>query len=318
MTLQTSSENPIGKFLEHQGVMILDGGLATELEARGCNLDDELWSARMLLDGPDEILRVHLDYLAAGADCIITSTYQASLPGFRKRGLGEDRGIELLRRSVQLALEARDVFWGDPETRKGRLRPLIAASVGPYGAFLADGSEYTGDYGISDGDLRTFHQIRWAVLADSPVDLLACETIPSRQEAEVLLQLLRETRNGWAWLSFSCRDGLNLCDGSRLTDVARDCDTEPGVAAVGINCTSPEFIASLISEARRATDKPIVVYPNSGERYDAHRKAWVEVPSGIDWDAAALEWARLGASGIGGCCRIGPERIAALRRRLVA
>ncbi|MEE9534822.1 MAG: homocysteine S-methyltransferase, partial [Acidimicrobiia bacterium] len=191
--MQHSTENPIAGFVERQGIMMLDGGLATALEVRGYDLDDELWSAKVLLEAPDAIREVHLDFLAAGADCISTSTYQASLPGFRKRGLSDAKGVELLRRSVRLAVEARDAFWSEPSNRQGRLRPLVAASVGPYGAFLADGSEYTGRYDIDDDDLDAFHRSRWHVLADSQADLLACETIPSQREAGVLLQLLRET-----------------------------------------------------------------------------------------------------------------------------
>ncbi|MDP2577254.1 MAG: homocysteine S-methyltransferase family protein, partial [Candidatus Palauibacterales bacterium] len=136
-------ENPIEQFMRRQGVMVLDGGLATALEERGYDLDDELWSAKVLLEAPDAIRQVHLDFLAAGADCISTSTYQASLPGFRKRGLSDTAGAELLRRSIDLAVEARDMFWSEPSNRQDRIRPLVAASVGPYGAFLADGSEYT-------------------------------------------------------------------------------------------------------------------------------------------------------------------------------
>ncbi len=318
--MQQSTENPIAGFVERQGIMMLDGGLATALEVRGYDLDDELWSAKVLLEAPDAIREVHVDFLSAGADCISTSTYQASLPGFRKRGLSDAKGVELLRHSVRLAVEARDAFWSEPNNRQGRLRPLVAASVGPYGAFLADGSEYTGRYGIDDDDLDAFHRSRWHVLADSQADLLACETIPSRREAGVLLQLLQETPGRWAWMSFSCRDGAHLSDGSPLVDVARACDAEPRIAAVGINCTSPEFIAPLITEVRQGTEKPVIVYPNSGDRYDATRRTWVAGPRPplIDWGEASIEWVRLGATCVGGCCRVGPAEIGDMRRRLVA
>jgi len=265
-------ENPLLRIVRHQGVAVLDGGLATALEAAGCDLDDELWSARVLLEAPDRIRRVHLDFLEAGADCITSSTYQATVSGLVRRGLSEAEGVGMLRRSVDLAAEAREIFWGEIENRTGRLRPLVAASVGPYGAYLADGSEYTGLYEISDGDLYGFHLDRWQVLANSEADLLACETIPARQEADVLMRLLEETPATWAWMSFACRDATHLSDGSRLVDVARTCDTQPRVAAVGVNCTSPEFISPLIAEIRRGTEKPIIVYPNSGERYDPLQK----------------------------------------------
>jgi homocysteine S-methyltransferase len=316
--MKPTDPNPIIHYLGQQGVMVLDGGLATALEARGCDLVDELWSAKVLLEAPELIREVHLDYLLAGADCITTSSYQATLPGFTNRGLGEDAGRDFLRLSLILALEARDLFWCEAANRRGRLRPLVAASIGPYGAYLADGSEYTGRYGISDAELYEFHRDRWQVLAAGGADIMACETIPTRREAEALLCLVSETPDQWAWLSFSCRDGKHLCDGGRLRDAARACHAEPRVAAVGINCTAPEFIAPLIDEARMGTEKPILVYPNSGEGYDAEQKRWCPAPSRVDWEETVEGWVRRGASGVGGCCRVGPRRIADIRRYLVS
>lgn len=297
--------------------MMLDGGLATELEARGHDLNDELWSARLLLDAPEAVRQVHLDFLAAGADCIATITYQATVPGFRKRGLSDHEAVDLMRYAVQLAVDARNEFWDDPVNREGRLRPLVAASIGPYGAFLADGSEYTGDYDIDDDTLYWFHRVRWHVLADSQADVLACETIPSRREAMVLLRLLGESPGRWAWLSFSCRDETHLCDGSPLAEVARACDAEPELMAVGVNCVPPSAVGRMIDELRKGTTKPVIVYPNSGERYSAAAKAWQGAPPEIDWDDASAGWAERGVSGVGGCCRVRPETIASMRRRLV-
>ena len=309
--------NPLIPFVRQQGTIVLDGGLATALEARGHDLNDPLWSAKVLFEDPGAIRDVHRAFLEAGADCIVTATYQASFPGFAARGLGEDEVVRLLVRGVDLAVDARDSFWEDPANRNGRLRPLVAASVGPYGAFLADGSEYSGHYGIDAGELHTFHEKRWHVLANSRADLMACETIPSRGEAEVLLGLLRGTSRRWAWLSFSCRDGAHLSDGSRLEHVAGLCTAEPRVAAVGANCTDPEHIASLIGEMRKARPKPIIVYPNSGEGYDPVGKVWTPAPHTPDWSTLTREWAGLGASGVGGCCRGPPETIGEMRSRLI-
>jgi homocysteine S-methyltransferase len=315
---KTSSTNPLLGIIESQGFVVLDGGLATALESSGHDLNDELWSAKVLLEAPEAIRRVHLDFLRAGADCIATSSYQASLAGLRKRGLNEDEATRLLRLSVELALEARRSFWDEPANRRGRVRPLVAASVGPYGAFLADGSEYTGHYAVGERELRDFHESRWRILADGRADLLACETIPSRREAVVLIDLLRESADMWAWLSFSCADGKHLSDGSRLEDVARDCEGEARIAAVGINCTSPVFIASLIREVRKGTTKPIIVYPNRGERWDPKNKAWSAASEVVDWRRAAAKWVQLGAIGVGGCCRVGPEDIVEVRKGLAA
>jgi len=312
-----ANQNPILRVLDDQGVIVLDGGLATALEAMGCDLLDDLWSAKVLLEAPDLIRRVHLDYLRAGADCITTASYQATLPGFRRRGLTEGAGRELLALSLRLALEARELFWGEESNRRGRVEPLVAASIGPYGAFLADGSEYTGDYGVSDAELYEFHRERWEVLAPGGADLLACETIPTQREAEALLRLLAGTPNQWAWFSFSCKDGKHLCDGGRLSDAARACTSEPRVAAIGINCTAPEHVGSLIDEARTGTDKPILVYPNSGEQYDSVTKRWHSPPSSTPLEEATEEWVRRGACGVGGCCRVGPGGIAGIRRALL-
>jgi len=309
--------NPLSEIIDRQGRIILDGGLATALEARGHNLDDALWSARLLIEEPEAIRRVHLDFLEAGADCITTSSYQASVQGFSARGLNEAEGRELLRLSTDFAVEARDIFWSRPINRRGRIRPLVAASIGPYGAFLADGSEYTGAYSIDDDALYKFHRKRWQVLAESPADLLACETLPSLREARVLLRLLQETPNRWAWLSFTCRDDSHLSDGTPFVDAVRACTSAPGVAAVGVNCTAPRFITSLMEQAIRATDLPIIVYPNSGEVYDPAAKQWRTGGQEGAWVDDAVQWSELGATGIGGCCRIGPAAITQLRQRLL-
>ncbi len=296
---------------------VLDGGLATSLEALGYDLDDDLWSAKILLEAPDAIRRVHSDFLLAGADCITSGTYQASIPGFVAKGFTYDRASEVLGRAVNLAVEACEEFWSDVENRYHRLRPLVAASVGPYGAYRADGSEYTGAYGLSDDELLDFHEGRWRILAESAADLMGCETIPSLQEAEVLLELLRRTPDRWAWMSFTCRDGAHLSDGSPLAAAARICDTGTRVAAVGINCTRPEHVSELISVVRNATEKPVIVYPNAGGRYDGARKRWEGVAPRHDWPALVAQWRDLGASVIGGCCRVGPADISRIRSRLL-
>lgn len=306
------TENPFEAYRTAGRVCVLDGGLATALETRGCVLNDDLWSARVLVDQPGEIRAVHRAFLQAGADCITSASYQASFPGFAARGLDEREATRLLQLAVTLAREERAVFWDDVRHRTERWRPLVAASVGPYGAFLADGSEYRGRYGIDAAALRAFHAPRWRVLAATEADLLACETLPDALEVEVLLQLLADTTNRWAWFSCCCRDERHLYDGTPLRDVVRACNTTPGVAAVGINCTAPELISPLIEVARAATDLPVIVYPNSGDRYDAVSKSWAPGEP-FDWSEAVREWISLGVTAVGGCCRVGPETIGGIR-----
>ena len=309
--------HPFAAILARQGVVLLDGGLATRLEAHGQELNDPLWSARVLLDAPEVVRAVHREYLEAGADCIATVTYQATFEGLAARGLQDADAEALLLGAVRLAVEARDDFWRDSAAHAGRERPLVAASVGPYGAYLSDGSEYTGRYDLDEDGLAAFHRRRWHVLAGSDADLLGCETIPSLTEARALLRLLDETPDRWAWVSFQCRDGRRLADGSDVAEAVRACDACPRVAAIGFNCVPPARIPELLAVAGGVTDKPLVTYPNSGETYDAARKVWLPAAAEADLAAAAPEWRALGAAVLGGCCRTGPDTIRRMRRALL-
>jgi homocysteine S-methyltransferase len=300
--------------LRTRPLLVIDGALATELERRGCDLRDPLWSAKLLIEAPALIRQVHADYFAAGADLAITASYQASFEGFAGRGLSQAQAAELMMLAVRLAVEARDAFWAEPANRVGRLRPLVAASVGPYGAVLHDGSEYRGDYGLSEAGLAAFHRPRLAVLAAAGADLLACETIPALSEARVLAELLREFPQQAAWLSFSARDEVRISDGTALDACVRALEASPQLVALGVNCTAPEHIAALVRAARSATSKPIIVYPNSGETWQAHAGSWRGEASCADFAAQAASWYAAGAQLIGGCCRTTPAHIAALRQ----
>jgi homocysteine S-methyltransferase len=310
-----SARNPLTPFIDEYGFMVLDGGLATELEARGYDLNDELWSARVLLEDPAAIRQLHFDYLAAGADCIITASYQGTVTGFMKRGLGRSEAEELLRSSVELAVGARDAFWRDRSNRALRHKPIVAASIGPYGAYLADGSEYTGLYDLDEAGLIEFHRERWLVMAQTDADILACETIPSFAECRALLQLLLDTPGRYAWFAFSCRDSMHISDGSRLTECLTYLDQFEQVAAVGINCTAPRFVPGLLAEAGSVTGKPLLVYPNSGEEYDAGSKRWFGQSDAGEFATSCQAWHKIGASVLGGCCRTGPEHIRQIRQR---
>lgn len=302
--------DPITTILERHPVMLLDGAMATELERRGRDLNDPLWSARVLIEAPELIRAVHADYFAAGADCAITASYQATFEGFARRGIGAEDAAELMRRSVRLAIEARDVFWADPARRAGRPRPLVAASVGPYGAMLHDGSEYRGDYGLSVEQLMAFHRPRLAVLAAAGADILACETIPCRAEAEALARLLDELPGVYAWVSFTARDEAHTSYGEPVAECAALLGRHPRVAAVGVNCTAPHLIPPLVRAIRSATSRPVIVYPNSGERYDPATGGWDGAADCDLFGSQAREWYAAGARVIGGCCRTGPGHIA--------
>ncbi|KRE36222.1 homocysteine S-methyltransferase [Paenibacillus sp. Soil724D2] len=301
--------NLIENILKDFPAMILDGALSTELERRGCDINDPLWSAKMLLENPDLIGQVHTDYFAAGADCAITASYQATVEGFVRRGLSETDAIGLIQKSVQIAVKARDQFWDNMVDKTKRPRPIVAASVGPYGAYLADGSEYRGDYKLTENELIDFHRPRMKALVDAGADILACETIPCLMEARALVRLLEEFPGVYAWVCFSAKNELQISNGDRIADCAAWLDHHDQVAAVGVNCTPPSYVSSLIGEIHRQTAKPIIVYPNSGEQYDAGTRGWKGAASEDTFGCSARGWHELGARLIGGCCRTNPDDI---------
>jgi homocysteine S-methyltransferase len=301
--------NPIAPFLEQDGAVILDGALATELERRGADLRDPLWSAKLLLEDPDLIRQVHYDYFAAGADIATTASYQATIPALLQRGLDRAQAEQIPRLSVTLAQQARDEFWNVEANRVGRRKPLVAASIGCYGAFLHDGSEYRGDYGLSVEQLIDWHRPRLAILADSGADMLACETIPCLAEGEALVKLLCEFPRMSAWLSFSCKDERTLCHGEPFAQAVALANEAPNIVAVGVNCTAPRHIEGLLAVASAVTQKPLVAYPNSGETWDAARHCWQATTAEPDWRSCVLRWHAAGARLIGGCCRTTPETI---------
>ncbi len=299
--------NVIEERLARQDVIVLDGAFATELEARGFSVNDALWSAKALFERPDLVREVHLDYLRAGADVVTSASYQATVAGFMKRGFSAEEAAALIMKSVHLAQEARDLYLAEREGDGNT--PLVAASVGPYGAYLADGSEYRGDYDIDEDTLVAFHSGRLVLLASAQPDLLACETLPCLVEARAIVRVLREREIRIpAWFSFSCRDAAHISDGMEIAVCARWLDTVPEAAAIGLNCTAPQYVESLIGEIRRETTKPIVVYPNSGETYDASDKSWHGAAE--DFGTIARRWRTAGARLIGGCCRTTPREIA--------
>jgi homocysteine S-methyltransferase len=305
-------QRPLEALLAARPVVILDGALATEMERRGADLFDPLWSAKYLIEQPGLIRAVHADYFKAGADVATTATYQATFEAFQRRGMDREAAAQLMRDAVRLATEAREEFWSVPANREGRQRPLVAASIGPYGAMLADGSEYRGHYARSDGQLRDFHRLRFEALAESGADLLAFETIPCLREALVLARLLEEFPSMSAWISFSCQDGSRNSEGEDIGACAAALQPCSQIAAVGMNCTRPEFVESLLRRLREHTGKPLLVYPNSGETYDATAKVWRGNPHLRTFADQARSWYDAGARIMGGCCRTTPRDIKAI------
>jgi homocysteine S-methyltransferase len=279
----------------------------------GHNIDGNLWSAMLLRSNPRAIVDATRAFLDAGARIVTTASYQASREGLTATGLTDAEADALILSSVTLARRACDeVLVTHPDAPV----PLVAASIGPYGAILHDGSEYRGDYALGRDALRAFHAQRLAVLDSSDADLLACETIPSAAEAAVLAELLRDARLS-AWISFSCRDGSHLADGTPLTAAAAGFADHPQVLAVGVNCVPPERVVPLIRTLRAAVPgKSIVVYPNSGETYSAADNRWLGTANPLQCRHAVDAWLAAGATLVGGCCRIGPTHIAAMSEAL--
>ena len=291
-------------------VRILDGGLATELEARGHPLIDRLWSAAVLLSDPAAIEDVHRAYFEAGATVATTASYQATVAGFEAAGFDRAAALDAIRRSVELARRARDEYAARTGAAPGAL--LVAGSVGPYGAMLADGSEYRGDYDPGEAVLREVHAPRIDALLAAGVDLLALETIPTVREAEVLARLV-ETTGAQAWLSYQCRDGASTAAGEPIRDAIGVAEGVPGIVAVGVNCVAPRQGASLLAAAATATERPRVAYPNGGDRWDAAARVWVATDEAGRYDATEVaSWTDLGATWLGGCCGTRPADIAAL------
>ncbi|MEI6253750.1 MAG: homocysteine S-methyltransferase [Mycobacteriaceae bacterium] len=281
------------------GVLISDGGLATELEARGHDLSDDLWSARLLTEAPEEIVAVHEAFFRAGAQIATTASYQASFEGFARRGIDRADAERLMRRSIELAKSAREA---------SPTPAWVAASVGPYGAMLAHGEEYIGRYGLSVAELTAWHRPRLEVLSAADPDVLAMETIPDSDEAEALVGLVRELRIP-AWLSYTIA-GDRTRAGQPIEEAFAVAADVPEIVAVGVNCCAPADVLGAVATARRVTGKPVIVYPNSGEVWDGENRVWVGMP-GMD-TRLAPDWVDAGARIIGGCCRVRPDDIAAM------
>ncbi len=285
------------------GVRVLDGGMASELEYLGAKIDGPLWSAHVLEDEPEKVVAVHRSYLEAGADCIETASYQVSRMGYAEFGLDPERADAALKKAVALARQAAEF---------GERRVVVAASLGPYGAALHNGAEYHGNYGVGFDKLVEFHRERIRVLAEAGADgpdLLAFETLPSLEEAEAIGEAIEPWPELAAWFSFTCKDERHVAHGELLAECAARVARLPQTVAVGVNCTHPAPMPALIGELRRTSEKPVVVYPNSGEGWDAEKRCWTGKGDAVSFGAQAGEWFAAGAQIVGGCCRTRPEHV---------
>ena len=272
----------------------LDGGLSTALENNGNKLTTSLWTGELIRTNPAQITKAHLDFINAGAQIIITSSYQLSYTGCGARGWSEDETNQALIASTLLAKKA--VIESGKSVK-------LAASVGPYGASLADGSEYKGNYGVSKQVLKDFHAKRLEILISTSPDYLALETMPDTFEVEVLIDLLNDCPIPF-WISYSCKEGNQTNAGQ---DFQSAVDLAQSAMAVGVNCTKPELITDLLRSAK--SDKPYVVYPNSGRVWDAENKVWTGSAAIGFSNELVSQWVKAGAEIVGGCCGIGAAEI---------
>ncbi|AFS40688.1 homocysteine S-methyltransferase [Leuconostoc gelidum] len=284
------------------GVVVIDGGMGSELEKRQIDVNNSWWSASALIQSPEDICDIHKNYFNAGASLAITDTYQAHIKSFTDQGLSETKAYELIDSAVNLARHGLE--------NSNRSDGLIAGSVGPYGAYLANGAEYTGNYYLSESEFQAFHRPRIARLIADGVDVFALETMPNFEETKALGHLLQqEFPSVDAYLSFATENGDHLWDGTPLSEAVTYFESISQIKAIGVNCTSPQNILPALKNITPNTSKKIIVYPNAGDDYDPETKRWVSQHGPIKWDELVPIWLAAGASLIGGCCRTSPDDI---------
>lgn len=289
--------------------LTLDGGMGSELEQQNINVDNNLWSASALIQSPGTIAKIHQHYFDAGAQGAITDTYQAHVATFLAQGFDSHKAYELIDTAVHLAKEGLALSTQDDG--------LIIGSVGPYGAYLANGAEYTGDYHLSKQAYQDFHRQRIERLVQDGVDLIGLETMPNFTEAQALSELLEtEFPETPAYLSFSIKDGNTLCDGTSLATAVGYFEKYAQIKAIGVNCTAPDNILTALQAIQPQTTKQIIIYPNAGDTYDPQTKQWVDDYGPIDWQELVPQWLNQGATIIGGCCRTTPKDITAIKQAI--
>lgn len=295
--------------LDKKTIMIIDGSMSAALEELGADVSGSLWTAGVLATRPDLVKKVHYNYFKAGADCGITCSYQATIPGLTANGYSIEEAERIIADSVRIFRDARDEWWEAEGKSSGRAYPVCLASVGPYGAYLADGSEYKGHYGLSEQELYDFHRRRIEILVQAGADVILIETLPSLIEALVTAEICEELGADY-WISFTCRDDHHIAEGTRLKDCAIAlAEGYPHLKMIGVNCTSPEYVFMLTRILRGACDIPVGVYPNLGFEYDALSKTWTRPDRQRSFRDYALSYMEAGAAAVGGCCTTSYEQI---------
>ena len=307
----TGKRATAAQLIDERGRFVIDGSMSSLLERYGADLNDPLWTAKVLLEQPELVKRVHTAYFRAGADCGITCSYQATIAGLMKKGLTEAQSEEVIKNSVEIFLQAREEWWEEEGKSAHRAWPLCLGACGPYGAYLADGSEYRGNYGIGAEELRGFHFRRAQLLWEAGADMLLFETQPSLGETLVETDIAAEL-GAPCWVSYSCKDEAHTCEGQDIADCARAMAQRPCVKVIGVNCTAPHLIEPLITRIKSACGLPIAVYPNSGKTYDPLTKTWTGKGDAAGFGESAVRWFGAGASAVGGCCTTSDEHIRAV------
>ena len=295
------------EFLTNHTV-VLDGAMSTPLERLGADTNNDLWTAKALIDNEELVYEVHKMYFEAGADLIITDTYQANVQAFEKVGYSEKEARNLIKKAVKIAQKARD----DYENRTGK-HNYIAGTIGPYGAYLANGSEYRGDYELSTKEYQQVHLPRIEELVNAEVDILAIETQPKLDEVLAILELLKEKYpQQKVYVSYTLSDDDTISDGTPLPRAIHALEDYSQVIAVGINCVKLELVEPALKNMKEITDKHLIVYPNSSAVYDPKSKTWSQPKTSATFEELIPNWYEAGARIIGGCCTTGPKEIKAV------
>lgn len=294
--------------IKQKDIVVLDGAMSTELENIGINLNDSLWTAKVLAEEPEAIKQVYSNYITSGADACMTASYQASILGYTQRGYSIEEAESFIANSIYLLLEARKEWWESEGKKSGRIIPLAIASIGPYGAYLADGSEYTGNYDVTEANLRNFHKRRIEILKEAGAEIFGLDTFPNLTEAKICAEIFEELKVDF-YASFSFKNEKVTNSGNTILECVEGLNKYKKLKAIGVNCTKPKYITDIIKGYKKVTDLPIIVYPNSGEEYDPITKKWNGEKDLTIYTNWLNDWAEAGATIIGGCCGVTHEDI---------